>query len=65
MDEGHGQVKSRSKSNEFMNISEYEDLILDLVDHSSDMTRSDLQAAVSAIVHKIIRECGAGRKGEA
>jgi hypothetical protein len=39
------------------NISEYEDLILDLIDHSSDMTRSDLQAAVSAIVQEIIRDC--------
>lgn len=36
--------------------SEYETAILELIDNQDEMTRSDLQGAVSAIVLKIQRE---------
>lgn len=34
---------------------QYADEILDLIDHRDEMTRSDLQGAVSALVQKIMQ----------
>jgi len=34
----------------------YQDEILDLIDNADDLTRSDLQGVVSAIVKRIVKE---------
>jgi|WetSurMetagenome_2_1015567.scaffolds.fasta_scaffold01987_8 hypothetical protein len=37
-------------------ISEYEDAILEIIDNQDDITRSDLQGIVGALVRKIMND---------
>lgn len=41
---------------ELLKIMEYSDSILDIINKRDQFTQSDLQAAVDAVVHKIIKE---------
>ncbi len=41
---------------ELKKVMQYADEILDIVKNANDMTTSDLQGSVDAIVHKIITE---------
>lgn len=50
-------LKDMSKK-ERMELSNFEDEILELIDEQDDMTRSDLQGAVSVIVWKIYNKVG-------
>lgn len=49
-------AKAKVNNQKYSGYGSYEDEILSLIDDASEMTRSDLQGAVTAIVKRLVEE---------